>query len=240
LHIDEIAHKKGQGQFMTIISDDENVRETVIGKSYEDVKKKILAIPDISNVQKVCIDMCAPFAKAIREAIPNAVTVADRFHIMKKVNEILWNLNKKTFKNLDEKERERFSNIRFLLVKYRKHLKKWEKRQIKDYLKLNTEIKEFYWKVQEFREILFNYQGYKHSFVSQKLTEWMNGIRKYLGKFAKTLEKWWDEVVNACIYKENNARQEGINNKIKMMKRRGYGYRNWLNFEFRIYGECNP
>ena len=128
--------------------------------------------------------MCAPFAKAIREAIPNAEIVLDRFHIIKLLDKRLWSLNKKTFNNLEEKDRKRFSEIRYLLSKNRKQLLKWEKRQIKDYLRLNKEMK--------------------------------------------------------CIYKENNARQEGINNKIKMMKRRGYGYRNWLNFEFRIYGECNP
>jgi transposase len=206
LYIDEIAHKKGQGQFMTIISDD------------EDVKEKILTIPNISKIQKVCIDMCAPFAKAIREAIPYAVIISDRFHIIKKINECLLNWNKKTYKNLDEKEREPFSNIRFLLVKYRKKLTKWEKLQIKKYLQLNKEMRCIYWKVQGFREILFNYHGYKHSFVSQKLGQWIQGTRKYFKEFIKTLENWWDEVVNACIYKESNARQEGINNKIFFTK----------------------
>jgi transposase len=70
--------------------------------------------------------------------------------------------------------------------------------------------------------------------------EWSYEARKYFDKLIKTLEKWWDELVNACIYKESNARQEGLNNKIKALKRRGFGYRNWLNFEHRIYGECNP
>jgi transposase len=239
LHIDEISHKKGQGQFMTLISDEENVREAALGKSYEGVKKEILSIPNVSNVQKVCMDMCAPFARATREAIPNAEIVADRFHLMKLINKRLWDLNKKSYKNLDEKQRIRFSEIRYLLSKERMHLKKWEKRLIKDYLYLNKEMKDIYWKVQEFRKILFNYRGYKHSFVSQKLMEWTYGIRKYFSKFIKTLETWWNEVVNACIYKESNSRQEGINNKIKALKRRGFGYRNWLNFEYRIYGECN-
>lgn len=98
-------------------------------------------------------------------------------------------------------------------------------------------MKCIYWKIQGFREILFNFQGYKHGFVSEKLAQWIEGTRKYFGKFIKTLESWWHEVVNACIYKESNARQEGINNKIKALKRRGFGYRNWLNFEYRIYGE---
>lgn len=225
---------------MTIISDGKNVRETVIGKSSKKIIKKLLEIPNVKEVQKVCIDMCAPFAKAIREVIPNAEIVSDRFHLMKLINEKLWNLNKKSFKKLDEKQRKRFSQIRYLLSKDRRKLSKWEKRQIKDYLYLNKEMKDIYWKVQEFRKILSFYQGYKHSFVSQKLMEWIEGTRKYLAKFIKTLERWWDEVVNACIYKESNARQEGLNNKIKALKRRGFGYRNWLNFEHRIYGECNP
>ncbi len=238
--MDEIAHKKGRGQFMTIISDDEKVRETTIGKSSDDISKKLLAIPNISGVKKVCIDMCTSFAKAIREAVPGAEIVLDRFHIMKLLNKKLWKLNEKSFKNLDEKARKRFSEIRYLLSKDRRQLKKCEKRSIKDYLQLNKEMKNIYWKIQGFRNILFGYHGYKHGFVSQKLMEWIEGTRKYLGNFIKTLETWWDEVVNACIYKESNARQEGINNKIKALKRRGFGYRNWLNFEYRIYGECNP
>lgn len=237
--MDEIAHKKGQGQFMTVISDGKNVRETVIGKLSEEIIKKLQSIPGISEVKKVCIDMCPPFAKAIREAIPNAVIVLDRFHLMKLVNERLWDLNKKSYKKLDEKERERFSQIRYLLMKPRKQLKKRDKRLINEYLRLNTEMRCIYWKVQGFREILFKYQGYKHGFVSQKLMEWTYGARKYFGKLIKTLEKWWDELVNACIYRESNARQEGLNNKIKVLKRQGFGYRNWLNFEHRIYGECN-
>jgi transposase len=225
---------------MTIISDGKNVRETVIGKLSEEIIKRLQSIPGISEVKKVCIDMCPSFAKAIREAIPNAVIVLDRFHLMKLINEKLWDLNKKSYKKLDEKERERFSRIRYLLMKPRKQLKKGDKLLIKEYLRLNSEMSGIYWKVQKFREILFKYQGYKHGFVSQKLMEWTYEARKYFGKLIKTIEKWWDELVNACIYKESNARQEGLNNKIKALKRRGFGYRNWLNFEHRIYGECNP
>lgn len=239
LHIDEIAHRKGWGNFMTIISDEENVRETAMGRSSDEVIKKLLSIPYISEVKKVCIDMCSPFAKAIKNVIPHAETILDRFHIMKIVHKRLFELNKKTFKNLAKKERKRFSKIRFLLSKARKQLKKWEKKLIKEYLKLNSEMKCIYWKIQGFREILFRYQGKEKSFVSQKLEQWLIGTEKYFAKFTKTLKKWWNEVVNACVYRESNARQEGLNNKIKTVKRRACGYTNWLNFEYRIRGECN-
>jgi len=184
--------------------------------------------------------MCTSFAKAVRDTIPLAEIITDRFHIIKKVNENLWDLNKKTFKKLDEKKRNRFSNIRYLLVKDYRELNKYDKRLIKDYLRLNTEIKEMYLLIQDFRKILFDYKGYKHGFVSEKLGEWATKSKKCLKNFVETLETWWNEVINACIFKENNGIQEGINNKIKLVKRRGFGYRNWLNFEFRIKGECNP
>lgn len=237
MYIDEIAHKKGRGQFMTIISSEKEVEKTVIGKESNTVKEKLLEIANVSGVKKVCMDMCAPFAKAVREAIPHAEIVLDRFHLMKLINEKLWDLNKKSFKKLDEKKRKRFSEIRYLLNKDRRQLEKCEKRLIKEYLHLNKEIKCIYWKVQGFRQILFKYHDCKHGFISEKLAQWTVGTIKYFGKFIKTLETWWEEVVNACIYKESNARQEGINNKIKALKRRGFGFRNWLNFEYRIYGE---
>jgi transposase len=93
LYIDEIAHKKGQGQFMTIISSEESIEKTVIGKESNNVKEKLLEIANVSGVKKVCMDMCASFAKAVREAIPHSEIVLDRFHIIKLINEKLWDLN---------------------------------------------------------------------------------------------------------------------------------------------------
>ena len=55
--MDEIAHKKGQGQFMTIISSEEDVEKTVIGKESNNIKEKLLEIPNILEVKKACIDI---------------------------------------------------------------------------------------------------------------------------------------------------------------------------------------
>ena len=157
------------------------------------------------------MDMCASFAKAVREVILDAEIVLDRFHIKKLLIEKLWNFNKKTFKKLDKEARKPFKDIRYLLGKNPKQLSKPDKRLLKEYFKLNKEMKDGYLKLQDFMKILFKYRGFKRSFVSEKLTEWIEGARKYFGNFFESLETWWDEVVNACIYAESNARQEGIN-----------------------------
>jgi transposase len=116
--------------------------------------------------------------KAIRTVIPCAEIITDRFHIIKALNETLWHLNKKTYAKLDKEKREKHKTIRFLLSKSRRDLQRHEKRQIKECLHLNKEMKEIYWKVQDFRKILFGFQGYKRSFVSQKLMEWTYDVRK--------------------------------------------------------------
>jgi transposase len=223
---------------MTIISSEKEVENTVIGKESNNIKEKLLEIPEVSKVKKVCMDMCPSFAKAVREVIEGAEIILDRFHIVKMLNKKMLEINSKEYNKLDEKERNRFEYIRYVLTIEYSQLHKDEKRLLKDYLRKVPTVKEGYWKIQEFRKILFNYQGYKRSFVSQKLTEWIEGTRKYFAKILKSFEKWWDELVNACIFKDSNGRQEGINNKIKALKRRGFGYRNWLNFEYRIYAEC--
>lgn len=239
LNIDEIAHKKGRGNFMTLVSACNVVLVGFIGKKSEDLSNELKKIPGIENIKKVCIDMCSSFRKGILLAIPDAEIIADRFHIIKKMDERLWELNSKSYKKLDEEKRKKYSGIRFLLSKDDRKLTKSEKMIVKNYFKLNTEIKEIYDLVQEFRRILFNYHGFKRSFVSDKLADWTNRAMKYFCKFIKTLESWWDEVVNACIFKENNGKQEGINNEIKLIKRRGFGYRNYSNFKYRIFAQCN-
>jgi transposase len=224
---------------MTLICVEGTVIASFMGKKSNDLSSELKKIQGIENIKKVCIDMCSSFAKGIREAIPAAEIVSDRFHIVKMLNKDLWKLNTKTFKKLNEKDRNRFSNIRYLLVKDYECLNKWDKRLIRDYLRLNTEIKEIYWLIQDFRQILFKNQRAKQWVISKKLTEWTGKARKYLKKFVKVIEQWWQEVINACTCKESNGIQEGLNNKIKLIKRRGFGYRNCLNFKYRIMAACN-
>ena len=180
---------------MTIIASEEEVENTVIGKESNEIKKKLLEIPDVSEIKKACIDMCTSFAKALREVIEGIEIILDRFHLVKMVNKKLLEINQKEYNKLDEKQRNRFEYVRFVLVKEYSQLHKDKKRLLKDYLRKVPIVKEVYWKVQDFRKILFKYQGYKRSFVSQKLTEWLEGTRKFFGKIPKTFEQWWDELV---------------------------------------------
>jgi transposase len=240
LHIDEIAMKKGRGQFETIVYTETEILETMTGKQSIDLQALLKRFPGIGQIQSVCMDMCRSFADAVRKALPQAEIVLDRFHIIKLLNKKLDKLRIKQYAKLDTTKQEGFKSIRFLLFKERKGLLIYEKRLIKDYLQLNQEMKEIYWLIQDFRKILFGSTGWQPSDVSNRLMNWCDQARKYLKTFVKVLESWWDEVVNACLYSLNNGHAEGVNNKIKLVKRMGFGFRNRLNFKYRIQAACNP
>lgn len=211
------------------------------GKKSIDLQKLLKSIPGLGQIQRVCIDMCAPFADAIRQAVPQAEIVIDRFHIVKLLNKKLDKLRIRTTKKLEIPLQKEFSKIRFSLFKDERHLNEEKQIFVKKYLEQNTEMNTIYRLCQDFRRILFSEEE-EHltaTEASQKLTDWCTQARKPLGEFVKTVENWWTEIVNACIYPLNNGRAEGFNNKIKFMKRMGFGYTNRDSFKLRIQAACN-
>jgi len=238
--VDEIALKKGHSDFETIIYTEEGVIDSMKGKKSIDLQALLRSIPGIGQIQRVCMDMCAPFADAVRQVLPGANIVIDRFHIMKLLNKKLDKLRIKTTKKLEAPLQKEFAKIRFSLFKDERHLNREKHEFVQKYLALNTEMKDIYRLCQDFRQILFPKKPLNQLEASRQLTDWCTQARKYLSQFVKTLESWWDEVVNACVYPLNNGRAEGFNNKIKLMKRMGFGYRNRETFKLRIQAACNP
>ena len=60
-----------------------------------------------------------------------------------------------------------------------------------------------------------------------------------MSKLVDTFENWEESILNYFSYgKVTNGTVEELNNKIKLIKRRGYGYRNNMNFRQRILTEC--
>lgn len=240
LHIDEIALKKGHGQFETVIYTERGVVDTMSGKKSTDLQVVLKAIPGVEKVKQVCMDMCASFADAVRKALPQAEIVLDRFHLVKLLNKKLDGLRQKTHRKLDKARQRRFLPIRFILFRDYRALQRDERRLLKEYLRLNGELKSLYWQCQGFRRILSGERGRSRTDVSNALMHWCDSVRKTLGGFVRTVESWWNETVNACLFPLNNGRAEGFNNKIKFIKRMGFGFRNSLNFKRRIQAACSP
>jgi transposase len=90
-----------------------------------------------------------------------------------------------------------------------------------------------------FRRIFENITDRKQA--ERFLQAWVCEVKQFgcekLLTFVGTLERWWNPILNYFNSGVNNGMVEGINNRIKLIKRRGYGYRNISNFRDRIVAE---
>jgi transposase len=194
-------------------------------------------------IKYVSIDMWDGYYQAVKEALPKKVKIViDRFHVMKHLNESLGKCRKEIQKGLTESERELMKGSRWLLVSNEENLDLEQLTKLKDILKKHPNLKKCYNIKEEFREI-FNSET-KIRKARMRIKTWKKKIRKinikYLNKFLKTFENWEKEIMNYFSSgKITNGTVEGINNKIKVIKRRGYGYTNIKNFRQRILSECN-
>jgi len=65
------------------------------------------------------------------------------------------------------------------------------------------------------------------------LIDWLKKAEPYYKKSVSSIKRWFLEVVGYFEQRTTNAIVEGINNKLKLLKRSGFGLRNFNNFETR-------
>ena len=72
-----------------------------------------------------------------------------------------------------------------------------------------------------------------------KLMDWINNASNLFSRSCQTLINWFGEVTAYFEHHISNGCVEGLNNKLKVIKRCGYGFRNFENFEIRVLLSCN-
>jgi transposase len=66
-----------------------------------------------------------------------------------------------------------------------------------------------------------------------KLGEWLIKANSFFPKTVKTIRNWFGEIVGYFEQRTTNAVVEGINNRLKVLNRCGFGFRNFENFKNR-------
>lgn len=93
LGIDEIALVKGQGNYLAVLGDLDTHKPIEIVKSrrMEEIREVLVSwgVKVLEQIQEVSIDLWSPYKSLVEELMPNANVTADRFHVMKQVNDEL-------------------------------------------------------------------------------------------------------------------------------------------------------
>ncbi|MBD3203962.1 ISL3 family transposase [Candidatus Woesearchaeota archaeon] len=238
--LDEISLKKGHKDFITIISDLTNSRPIAVLKDRKketlDQFFKNMDEKTKNKINEASIDMWGPYFDVIKKHFPNAKVVVDRFHVQKHLNKVLTSVRRKIQNLLDKEEKKVIKGSRWVLVKNMNDLNEKEKTKLDEIYNKCSLLKKYHQAKEKFRYIFETIETKEKAKV--KIDEWINYIHKnnlyHFSKFIETLEHWKEQIINYFISKTTNGFVEGLNNKIKLLKRIGFGFTNIEHFGIRI------
>lgn len=241
LGIDELALKKRHKQYVLILSDLERhcILAILPDRKKETLIKWLKQHPDRQHIKVASTDLWGPYRQAIKQALPHARQVADRFHVMKQLNGRLTQARRSIQKNADPETYAILKGSRWILVKARHDLSLEEEKQLKLILMTCAELRVIYLLKEEFRTICDKVQSREQA--ARFLRAWICKVQvtrdKRLLKFVKTLTNWWNEFLNYFINRVTQGFVEGINNAIRATIRRAFGFRNFDIFRLQILAQ---
>lgn len=237
--IDEFAVKKGH-VYMTIVADLESGQVVYVGdgkgKDALDGFWKRLSRSKC-DIKAVSTDLSGAFISAVREHLPDATLVFDHFHVVKLANDALDKVRIDTYKELDSKEKSSaIKGLRWILLGNGERLKSESAAERLDQaLKVNANLATSYYLKEELRRV-WNQNGKEQAEVI--LFNWIKEARgsgiRHMTRLADTIEQHMDGLLAYYDYKISSGKVEGINNKIKTIKRQAFGFRDSDYFKLRI------
>lgn len=178
------------------------------------------------SVRAVAIDLSEAYRQAVELVLPDAAIVADKFHVLALAGRALREVRGET---------RRRGNVAWLLQRGVERLSQDERRRLVEALRGDPRLAHAWALKEALREV---YRSQTFQEAAQRLARWMREARDSdllpFARVARTLERWQREVLNYWRYPITNALVEGKHNRIKVLKRRGYGYRNDRSFLLRI------
>jgi transposase len=241
--IDEVSRRKGQ-VYLTVVYDLERRVLLWVGddRTEEAVRPfftKEMGLRRCRTLQVVCLDMWAAYAKLIRQHAPNAQILFDRFHIVKHLNEAVDAVRRELWRRLSSKERTSFQGTRWLLLKNPWNLKDSQKERLSTLVQWNTPLVRA-WYLKEAFQLFWTYkQPWR---AQQHLYKWIrSAMRSKLDafkKFAQMLRSHLGGILPWTKIRVSNGAVEGMNNKIKSISHRSFGFRTAENFIAAIYHCC--
>lgn len=192
-----------------------------------------------AKIEAVATDMSAAYTRAIRENLNRAVHVFDHFHVVKLFNEKLSAFRRQLFHQLTAAGQKVLKGIRWLLLMNPENLdpKKNEQQRLERALKLNEPLAIAYYLKEDLRQL---WSQPNKAMARTFLEDWLARARVskigMLAKFADTLEKHQQGILNYYDYRISTGPLEGTNNKIKRMIHQAYGYRDLPFMKLKLLG----
>ena len=244
--MDEIALKKRHKQFALVLSDLERRYVLAVLPSREQCELKCwfdtLSAAQKKAIRVVSMDMWRPYRSFIEQHLPQARIVADRFHVMKQLNDQLTKARRQIQRTADAQTKEALKGSRWLLVSNRDTLDPAQQEHLMHVLEADHDLRNAYLLKEEFRTIFEKIHDQQQA--RRFLHAWMLKVQathnKYLLGFVNTLRNWFDQILAYFDERISNGFVEGMNRAIRFIISRAFGFRNFDNFRLQVLAQHGP
>ena len=257
ISLDEFKADTSEGKYALVINDPikKKVLDILPNRKKDYLLGYFTRVENRNNVKIVISDMYEPYLLVSKAMFPKARFVVDRFHFVRYIMDALddvrirtqkeYGYNSKEYRLLKNKKNvsllRKYSNdIDWYVYTQRyengKMIKKLPIDILNNILKINDELDRAYQLKELFLDII-KHGTYENA--TEQLLTWMEVCKESkipeMVEASKTINNWLEYIVNSFIDKRySNGYTEGMNNKIKVIKRNGYGYKNFKFFRLRL------
>jgi transposase len=242
LSVDEASFKRRQ-DYNTVISAPELHRTIELVRGRDGTAFAVWAgmLPDDVRhaVEAFCADLWEPYHLVAAAAFPNAVRVADHFHVIRHANRALDDVRRSAQRRPVTGWRPELFRARFVLLRRSEDLTAADRARLHSVFAAHPEL-DGAWRLKEALRTI--YATADAESAGPELVAWCreaesSGLPPFQ-KMAATVREWKGEILGYFHDRVTNAFAEGVTNKVKCIKRIGFGYRNFETFRERVLAAC--
>jgi transposase len=236
LGLDEIALKKGHRDFVVIVTARLQAGQLAIlgvlpDRDKATVKRFLRGIPAHlgQTIHTLCTDMYEGYLHAVQEVLSQVRIVIDRFHVARKYRDAADTVRKQELKRLkQELPKADYQQLKGSLWAFRKNaqdLSPDEQDRLARLFAYSPELEAAHILREELTTIFE--QAVSQPQAQEQIRAWQECVRHSglhcFDDFLNTLDHWWNEITNYFVNRDSSGFVEGLNNKLKVLKRRCYG-----------------
>ena len=243
LSVDETAYKRGH-HYASILTDYERSKVLWIekGRNQKDLENAYDTLDlALKSVEVVTMDFWVAFENATRKKLPQAKIIYDRFHISRLLNRAIEDERRAYQRTLSTEDRRMIKrHSRWVLLRREKNLSEKHKDHLLELQQANERLFQLYLLKEDFLSI-FDAELTRRQ-ACREMINWIRKIRlldfSALKRFAKSILRRIHAVLDWFKHPVSNGKAEGINNVIKTLIKRAYGYKNFEYFRLKVLQKC--
>lgn len=242
LGVDEVSRKKGH-RYLTLVYDLARGELVWVGKdrTSETLEAFFDDLGDRRslNIQAVCLDMWRPYRRVVEDRAPQAVICFDRFHVVRHLNAAVDEVRRSLMRKLSGPTKFLVKGTRFVLLKNPWTLTPKQKQSLSALVHRNHPLSRAWYLKEDFQRF---WDYLREGWAERHLDRWLRWASRSrlepFKQFARMIREHIDGILAWTRLRISNGALEGMNNKVKLVSHRSYGFRNDARYIEAVYHNC--